>query len=151
MLAAIGAVHVLAAASAEAHINDRAKTHLTGKSWGCFERIAAESKWLFFPRIVGCGTFEPGNEPYQGLARLFSRRNALVHYKPHREIWSEPGVPAFLEQLGLTITAAEDSLSAVRGAVSELARLLREERPLWLSQPSVGGFFEINFDHSYSK
>lgn len=143
MLAAVGAVHVLAASAAEAHINDSAESHLPRKAWERFERIATESKWLFLPQILGCGSFDVGAEPYQGLTKLFRHRNTLVHYKPRREPWSEPGVPAFLGDLGLTLEAAEDSLNAVRHAVSALSELLGEAPPSWLSRPTDSSFFEL--------
>ena len=108
--------------------------------------MAVEAKWLFFPRIIGRGSFDPGAKPYQQLSKLFVRRNALIHYKPRREPWMSPGVPTFLDTLGLSLDAALESLAAVQGAISEIARLLGEQPPLWLYKPTVGGFFEFNVE-----
>ena len=145
VVAALASVHILAAASAEAHINILAEAELRGKMWESFERMAADTKWLFFPRITGYGAFDPGARPFQLLTILFARRNTLIHYKPKREPWHAPGVPTFLEGLGLSLQAAEESLLAVRTAVKELSQLMKREAPFWLTKPTLGGFFEIEF------
>ena len=109
-LEAIASVHILAAASAEAHINDRSKSRLAGRYWREFEQLSLEAKWLLFPRIVGLGELDAGAEPLQGLARLVRRRNVLVHYKPKRDYWEPPGVPLFLDNLGFTTQAGRGTL-----------------------------------------
>jgi hypothetical protein len=146
ILAALGSVHILAAASAEAHINQLAKAELSKKYWDCFERMGIKSKWLFFTRIVGRDTFDPEATPYQQLCKLFNRRNALIHYKPRREPWQPPGVPAFLVTLGLSLEAASESIAAVQEAIFELAKLVAKDPPVWIQKPTAGGFFELSFN-----
>lgn len=146
VLAALGSAHILAASATEAHINQRAKSALSGKLWDNFERMSVEAKWLFYPRLIGHESFDPGAKPYQQLCRLFGRRNALIHYKPRREPWKSFGVPSFLSALGLSLDAALESLAAVQGAISEIARILGEEPPQWLYKPTVGGFFDFDLE-----
>jgi hypothetical protein len=142
-LEAVATVHIMSAASVEAHINERAETLLTGKTWREFERLSLEAKWLFFPRIAGYGELDPGQEPFQGLSRLVTRRNNLVHYKPKQEPWQPPGVPSFLDSLGLTIDAAQDSVTTVRNLISKLASMRGKDEPRWLHFGGDLGFFRV--------
>ncbi len=151
VLASLSAVHLLAAASIEAHINQRAKDRLKGKDWDYFERMSAESKWLFFPRLIGRKGLDPGEKPYQQLASLISRRNKLIHYKPRQEPWHPPGVPTFLSSIGLSFEDAEASVTAVREAVIALAVSCGDDVPRWIQNPASGGFFECHSSHASTK
>lgn len=150
MLQDVAAVHILSAASLEAHINIQAQARLEGHSWTSFERLSLEAKWLFFPKLVGAAGFDLGIEPFQGFYRLIRLRNRLAHYRLHHEPWASPGVPGFLETLGLTIEAAELSLQAVRAMISELAVQMKEDRPYWLDGQQMN-FFRIELERKDDK
>ena len=130
VLQSLALVHILAAASLEAHINARA-ARLERLPSRKFRQSSLKSKWLTFPSLVeptGLG-FDPEAQPFQGFVRLIGFRNALVHYWTRVDYWTPPGVPSFLDELGLTTEDGEASLAAVRGMVGELARQLGE--PIW--------------------
>ena len=142
-LEALASVHILSASSLEAHINDLAEPRMCGKAWAEFERLSLEAKWLFFPRIVGCSDLDPGHDALQGLSRLVTRRNRLVHYKPRREYWQPPGIPSFLEELGLSVDSGRDSVATVHRLIEALANRLGEGAPRWFRMDGALGFFEI--------
>lgn len=144
----LATVHILCATSLEAHINMRAKETLKGRFLRDFERISLEAKWLFLPKLLGTSGFEPGNEPFQSFARLIKYRNGIVHYKGRKEGWNmQGGVPSFLEKLGFTLEAAENSLDCVKNMIMALANQLHQETPHWLHVVEDGYFgseFELH-------
>jgi len=144
----LATVHILCATSLEAHINIRAKETLKGRFFRDFERISLEAKWLFLPKLLGIAGFEPGTEPFQGFARLIKYRNEIVHYKGRKEEWNrQGGVPSFLEKLGFTLAAAENSLDCVRNMITTLANQLDQATPHWLHVVEDGYFgseFELH-------
>ncbi len=143
------AVHILSAASLEAHINIQAQTHLGGLWKDAFERLSLQGKWLFFPKLIGTKGFDPGAQPFQGFDELIRRRNQLAHYRVIREPWTG-SAPGFLGKLGLNIQAAEESLETVRGMISELSTQLKEHRPPhWLAGKKMS-FFEIEAERDKS-
>ena len=81
----VATVHILSAATLEAHINLIAKEILKGNNLKQFEKISLEGKWLFFPKILGLTGFEPGTQPFQYFSKLLKYRNSLVHYKRLKE------------------------------------------------------------------
>jgi hypothetical protein len=133
-------VHILCFACLEAHINMRAEKVLRGKSFGEFDRLPTTGKWLFYPKIVSVGDFQPGAEPFQGFQVLATRRNALVHYKT-RVNYFRYGyeVPDFVDELGLRISGLRQSLGAVKGMVTRLAKMEKREMPSWIA----GGKWDI--------
>jgi hypothetical protein len=146
-LQSLALVHILAAASLEAHINSHA-AGLQGILYRTFERSSLESKWLILPRLIEPARpgFNPGAQPFQRFHRLIGFRNALVHYRSRVEDWKPPGVPTFLDELGLTKGDAEASLNAVRGMVAELARQFSLEEPFWLRgtyKPGETSYFQV--------
>ena len=145
MLQDVAAVHLLCAASLEAHINIQAQSRLEGLAWSLFERLSLESKWLFLPKLLGVEGFDPGTEPFQAFSRLIRIRNKLAHYRVHREPWDAPGVPGFLKILGLSIEDAEQSIEAVRQIVSRLYSQLTQRQPHWLDGKPMS-FFEIEVE-----
>lgn len=76
----LATVHILCAASAEAHINIRGKDLLEGRIWDTFERLSLDGKWLVLPRLIGLSGFMAGAEPFQSFDRLIKWRNNLVHF-----------------------------------------------------------------------
>ena len=139
-LHAFASVHILAAAALESHINAFAAEKLSGSVLQLVERFSLEAKWFTLPRLVGLVGFEIGKEPYQGFARLVRFRNGLIHYRQRAEIWEAPGVPTFLEYLGLTKDAAERSLKATVAMVAQLAKQLRQAKPYWLGREDTSYF-----------
>jgi hypothetical protein len=139
----LGLTHVLCAAALESHINACARELLEGKLRDGFDDAGLEFKWLALPRLLGHAGFEAGNEPFQSFHRLVQFRNHLVHYRERREVWIDPGVPSFLDNLGLTRDAAQKSIHSVVGMISELARQLGHEVPYWLNrEPGSMNYFE---------
>jgi len=153
-LQCLAIVHILCATSLEAHINIRAKETLKGRFFRDFERISLEAKWLFLPKLLGIAGFEPGAEPFQSFARLIKHGNEIVHYKGRKEEWNrQGGVPSFLEKLGFTLEAAENSLDCVRNMITALANQLHQETPRWLHIEEDGYFgseFELHFRRDLS-
>ncbi len=143
-LQALATTHIMSAAALESHINARGRQFLKGKTWDHFERITLEAKWLFLPLMLGTKGFDPGAEPYQGFAKLISRRNELVHYKPREENWQPLGspVPSFLAKLGLTKDATVESLESVQRMIENLADQLKEKPPHWL-QVGKANYFHV--------
>lgn len=130
-------VHILSATSLEAHINIRAETLLSGRSWKAFERLAVDAKWLFFPKVLGLAGFDPGTQPFQGLDAVAAARNKLVHYKPVREAYHGFDEPSgFAERLYLTFDSCVRSLRTVEAMVTELAKQLGEDMPWWFRSNS---------------
>ncbi len=144
-LQALATVQILSASAVEAFINDKAKSRLAGKEWEAFERNSLEAKWILFARMFACASLATGAEPMQGLSRLVSRRNALVHYKPKREQWSMAAPPTFLGQLGLTLEAGEDAVRTARDLVTTLNKDLGLETPLWLKIEGRLGYFDTQY------
>lgn len=139
----LGLTHVLCAAALESHINSRAQELLEGRLRHGFDETNLEFKWLSLPRLLGNVGFEPGKEPFQSFHVLVQFRNRLMHYKERREEWVDPGVPTFLENLGLTRELADKSLRATAAMVSELAKQLGQEQPHWLRrEPGEMNYFE---------
>jgi hypothetical protein len=140
----MAAVHILCAASAEAHINMQAQDHLHGRDWSTFERLPVDAKWLFLPKLLSLPGFDPSRQPFQDFDALLHIRNKLVHYRIHKEPWDSPGIPGFLTELGLNVESGERSVNAVRGMLTGLAQQLRQDQPHWFT----GGrenFFEVTF------
>lgn len=104
---------ILLVSAAEAFANDVASHVLTGGEANHFDKLTSVGKWLFLPRVMELD-FEPhlGEAPLQGFSELVSRRNMLVHPKPHKQ----EGIlklPEFIQRMGLdpdTGTAALDSV-----------------------------------------
>ena len=139
-LHAFASVHILAAAALESHINAFAAEKLSGSVLQLVERFSLEAKWFTIPRLVGLVGFEIDKEPYQGFTRLVRFRNRLIHYQQRAETWEAPGVPTFLEDLGLTKDAAERSLKATVAMVAELAKQLGQAKPYWLGREDTSYF-----------
>lgn len=148
----IAITHILCCTSAEAHINMVAKEKLKGIYRDHFEKISLEGKWLLLPKILGRSGFDQGSEPFQSFSVLVNHRNKLMHFKEQKEKWKwiSDGVPSFLEKLGLSLHAAEDSLKSVRDMILMLSEIMGWERPYWLRkgydnlpQDIVTNFFDI--------
>jgi hypothetical protein len=142
----LATVHILCVTSLEAHINIRAKETLRGQFFRDFERIPLEAKWLFLPKLLGFPGFNPGAEPFQGFSQLVKYRNKIIHYKGRKEEWSRQGcVPSFLEKLGFTLEAAQNSLDSVKSMITEIANQLEQEPPHWLVAEG-GAYFGSEFE-----
>lgn len=136
-------VHILSATSLEAHINIRAESLLSGRSWKAFEGLNVAAKWLFLPKIAGLKGFDPGADPFQGFDALVRARNTLVHYKPRKEPHEGYNDPeGFATRLDLTFEDCERSLKTVQGMITELAKQLGEREPWWFDSDSTH-FFQI--------
>ena len=144
-LGALATTQIMCAACLEAHVNACAAERLGGSDRVLFDRLPLEGKWMFLPRLLGGAGFDAGAEPFQTFAKLIKYRNALVHYRRRRESWLSPGVPTYLEALGLTMTAGTSVISATREMIRSLAALLGEEQPAWLDQQSVT-YFDVTWD-----
>ena len=70
VLRQLAPVHMLSAASLEAHVNTRADQLLSGRSHAEFARLALGAKWLFLPRLSGLKGFDVGGQPFQGFDSL---------------------------------------------------------------------------------
>jgi hypothetical protein len=124
----VAMTHLLCSAALEAHVNKRAKQKFSGRFFDDFDKLSLTGKWLFLPQILGHKTFDPGAEQFQSLERIVKWRNGLSHYKERQETWLlEKPVPGYLESLGLTIPAGEQSVKATLNLVEALAGLLKEE------------------------
>jgi hypothetical protein len=130
----VACTHILCACALESHINARAKELLTGKILDKFDSVDIEFKWLLLPRLTDKGCFDAGKEPFQSFSRLIKFRNKLVHYRERKEPWGDPGVPTFLEELGLTTAYAAMSIECVSRMISTLAEQLGQEVPYWLQR-----------------
>lgn len=145
----LAAVHVFAAAALEAHVNIRGQELLSGRLLALFERLPLDAKWLFLPRLHSLIGFDPGAQPYQGFDRLIRTRNKLMHYKVQREPWCGSDVPPqFLEAIGLSLEAAEESVATVRKMAKELAHQLGERAPWWLDADNPS-YFQIEQEREY--
>jgi hypothetical protein len=134
LLEGVACTHILSACALESYINARATELLVGKMLDKFESADLEFKWLLLPQLMGKAGFDPGAHPFQSFSRLVKFRNALVHYKEKKEPWQDPGIPSFLEKLGLTTAEAAKSLECVSAMVSALANQLGHEPPYWLQR-----------------
>lgn len=134
LIRGVAVIHMLCAASVEAHINMRAEQTIRGKHWEEFDKLAVTGKWLFYPTLVSCQALNPGVQPFQGLHTLIKRRNALMHYKVKRaRVKTAYILPPLVDQLGLRATDAQDSLQIVSSLVSELAKLEQRQKPEWIA------------------
>src|SRR6266849_4801087 len=144
----LATVHVFAAAALEAHVNIRAQELLAGRMLDFFDRLSLDAKWLFLPCLRALPGFDPGAQPFQGFDRLIRARDRLVHYRSQREPWRGSAVPPdFLADLGLSLKAAEGSLTTVREMAKELARQLDDREPWWLDAENPS-YFEIEQEPS---
>jgi hypothetical protein len=143
VLQSIAVVHILAAASLEAHINARAAERLSGIRLKSFEKSSLSDKWAKLPKLLGLAGFKPDTEPLVGFARLVKLRNALVHYKAKQEDWIPPGVPSFLLELGLTQDDGEKSIKAAKRMISGLSRQFGESEPFWLRRKTKLSYFDV--------
>jgi hypothetical protein len=146
VLQAMALVHILTAASLEAHINGRGIERLSGKRFESFEEFSLEAKWIKFPKLLGFPGFDVGAEPFQSFSRLVKLRNSLLHYKAKREDWIPPVVPTFLLGLGLTREEGEKSIKAAKRMIRELSRQLGESEPFWLRRRDNISYFDVNFE-----
>lgn len=138
----IAIIHLLCAASLEAHINIRSQEFLSGQILEQFERFSLESKWLFFPTILGKKGFVPGAQPYQSFATLAKYRNSLAHFKGKPQKWdSLVDFPA-LQKNGLMVEDALASLKCFSNIIGDLAKQLGEKPPTWLDRQHMN-YFEI--------
>jgi hypothetical protein len=133
-------VHVMAALCLEAHINELAKDESPTRDFNVFERLPLDVKWFTLPGLLGLTAFVRGRQPMQGIIRVVKRRNALAHYKHRTEPWIPPGIPSYLENLGLTTDAAKESMQAAVEALTALARLQGNRPPYWMSETSATYF-----------
>jgi len=149
LLQALAATHIFCAASLEAHINLRSEEYLKGSYHEQFQKLSLEGKWLFLPQVLGRQGFDPGGEPYQSLEAMIGYRNRLIHYKPRREVWKSPGVPAFLSKLGLTVDAAERSLTSTPRIIAALAEKLGAKVPYWIQEElSATNYFKVGSERA---
>lgn len=77
-LQSLALVHILCAASLEAHIAARGRARLAGRILEVFERFALEAKWLTLPKLLSLPGFDPGSEPFQSFGVLIRLRNSLA-------------------------------------------------------------------------
>ncbi len=145
MLQNLATVHILSAASAEAHINIQAQGSLRGREWDAFERLAVDTKWLFLPKLLGIPGFDPGKQPWQGFDSLLHFRNKLAHYRTRKEPFAGPGIPEFVVELGLTLESGKRSVEAVGGMIDKLSQQLGQDPPYWLATERAN-FFEVIFE-----
>lgn len=144
LLRELAQVHILCAASLEAHINIHAEAMLGKRAWAGFEKMGIDAKWLFLPKIHGLAGFDVGAEPFQSFDQLIKVRNRLVHWKVHREPYDGFEEPAsFAKKLSLTFDSVDRSLSAVKEMVVELSKQLGEERPPFWLDSEFTHFFEV--------
>ena len=130
----VAVVHILSAASLEAHINVFAEDFLRGQDLKDFQHFTLSSKWLFLPRLAGLPGFKRNQMPFQGLSKLIKFRNRLVHYKGVREKWAYGVAPQFLVNLGLTLQDSQGSIGTVDSMVRTLAQQRDVEVPSWLGE-----------------
>jgi hypothetical protein len=151
----IALTHILCTTTAEAHINLIAREQLKGKFRNIFEKLPLEGKWLFLPKILGKNTFDQGSEPFQSFSKLIRYRNKLIHYKGKEEEWKsfEYGMPRFLDDLGLSLEKAEQSIKSVKEMILNLSKLIDISPPYWLrdgyddlSEDIVTNFFETKVE-----
>ena len=140
----IAVIHMLSVAALEAHINSIASEKLSGKELEAFFNFTLVAKWLFLPKILSCYGFSPSCQPFQRFAQLIRYRNNLIHYKGKSEDWVYGEVPNFLVNLGLTMEAASDSLTAVHEMIVEFANQRDLDPPYWL-RPDLNemSYFQI--------
>ncbi len=136
----IASVHVLAAASLEAHVNIIAQGFMKEAEWNKFERKPLEKKWKTIPEKLKLRRFNVTQKPFTDFKRLIDRRNELMHYKPHTDLWAPGKVPAFLGSLGLTYPEAKRSVSVTAKMIRELARRMKVSSPSWLVRGEVSCF-----------
>jgi len=131
----VAATHMLCAACLEAHINIRAEELLNETDFAEFDRLSVTAKWQSYPMRKGVMGFDSGRRPFQNFQRLIRRRNALMHYKDSKakvKMNNPYNVPAFIQQLGLTTEAADESLATVRAMIAALAKMEESDVPAWI-------------------
>jgi len=143
LLEGVALTHILCVASLEAHINVLAKDNLSGKIFDTFDNLSVESKWLYFPLLLGVQSFNPGIQPFQDFSSLVKTRNALMHYRPKIEGFTGEPVPKYLDELGLTINKAEISLNIVPKMILYLANLMNKPIPDWINNEPFSYFFTL--------
>jgi hypothetical protein len=122
----------------------RAGATLQGRSFDEFDKLSVSGKWLFYPRLIGVGSYDPGQQPFQGFQVLIGRRNALVHYKVRtNRLRYGFAVPDFVEQMGLRTREMEESLKTVSSMVASLATMERRELPGWIANDEWWDIFEF--------
>jgi hypothetical protein len=129
-------VHVLCAATLEAHVNIIADEILGGKEKDEFFFLSLTAKWMFLPKLVGRTSFEVGSQPFQDFNAIVKYRNLLMHYKLQKEPWKTEQAPVFLDKIGLTDKAATKSMTATRRMITDIAEMLERPAPHWLDQES---------------
>lgn len=130
----VAVVHILSAASLEAHINVFAENFLRGQDIKDFQYFRLSAKWLFLPRLAGLPGFKRDQMPFQGFSKLIKFRNRLVHYKGVKEKWAYGVAPQFLVNLGLTLEDSRGSIVTVDSMVRTLAQQREVEVPFWLDE-----------------
>ena len=143
-LEGLALTHILSAAALEAHINIWAAARLSKRALKKFDRQPLAAKWLDLPALLSLRGFSARRKPFVHFIALLRYRNALVHYRDRAEIWTSPGVPGFLRDLGLTVAAAQRSLRTVREMVEALSAQLKEETPFWLLRAIPFNYLEID-------
>jgi hypothetical protein len=142
VIEALAQAHISCAAALESHINLRASALLAAEQFKEFDRLDLKTKWSALPDLLGKPGFDRGAEPFQSFATLVSFRNALVHYREHKEVWTDPGEPTFLPKLGLSTELATKSVDAVVGMIRRLAEVLGNDVPYWLTERENLAYFE---------
>lgn len=133
VLKACSLVHILATCCLEAHINVEARDHLRGALRKRFDALSLEGKWLFLPTLVGAKPLDPGGQEFQGLTRLVSVRNKLVHFKGKVAPVEHGEIPAYVEALQLTPDAAERSIESCEKLIRWWADAIGSDVPDWLA------------------
>jgi hypothetical protein len=110
---------------------------LPADQWLRFEWKSLRNKWRLLPGMINRLGFDENAEPFLAFSRLVCSRNSLTHYKPRRELWRPIEVPRFLVELGLTVTAAQESVEAARSMIVALSERLDVNPPAWLEIGNV--------------
>lgn len=144
LYSSIATTHMLCAGALEAHINIRAAELLKGGDFAEFDRCSLSEKWLSYPTLKAVtGRFDAGRQPFQNFQTLIKRRNALAHYKDSRarvKVHNPYDVPPFVQKLGLTTKAADESLATVQAMVSALATMEGNGVPEWIDGDTCVAF-----------
>ncbi len=131
-------VVVFSALTLEAFINFYAIEHLSKRFLERhLDRLGPASKWLIIPRLVCGKQLDTNGQAYEGLQRLFKTRNELVHYKgkitPMSQLRDRDY--SYVEEKD-----AEDAISTVWQAVTELSRLDTRVTSSWLEDAQTSPF-----------
>ncbi len=113
---------VFSALTAEALINHYGITRLDKADFDRLEKLTPESKWIVIPKLERGISLDPGRQPFQGLHKLMTLRNTLVHFKsfnrPLTEAW----------KARYRAVSVEDADGAAM-TVNRLAKWLHENDP----------------------